>query len=73
MNKNEVIAVTSRSFCKNMTLVEELKTRYAQVLLNDTGKTLAGNDLINFLSKADKAIIGIEDMSAEHLAKIPNL
>ncbi len=73
MNKNEVIAVTSRSFCKNMTLVEELKTRYAQVLLNDTGKTLAGNDLINFLSKADKAIIGIEDMSAEHLDQMPNL
>ena len=73
MNKHEVIAVTSRSFCKNTALVAELKIRYSQVILNETGKTLAGHDLINFLSKADKAIIGIEDMSAEHLAKIPNL
>ena len=73
MNKHEVIAVTSRSFCKNTSLVSELKMRYSQVILNETGKTLAGNELINFLSKADKAIIGIEEMSAEHLAKIPNL
>ena len=73
MNKHEVIAVTSRSFCKNTALVSELKMRYSQVILNETGKTLAGNELINFLSKADKAIIGIEEMSAEHLAKIPNL
>jgi len=73
MNKHEVIAVTSRSFCKNTALVSELKMRYSQVILNETGKTLVDHDLINFLSKADKAIIGIEDMSAEHLAKIPNL
>jgi len=73
MNTHEVIAVTSRSFCKNMTLVEELKTRYAKVILNETGKTLVGHDLINFLSKADKAIVGIEDMSAEHLVQMPNL
>jgi len=47
MNKHEVIAVTSRSFCKNTALVSELKMRYLQVTLNETGKTLAGNELIN--------------------------
>ena len=73
MNKHEVIAVTSRSFCKNTHLVNELKKRYSQVILNETGKTLANKDLIDFLAKADKAIIGIESMSANNLAQVPNL
>ena len=73
MNKHEVIAVTSRSFCKNTHLVNELKKHYSQVLLNETGKTLADKNLIDFLAKADKAIIGIESMSANNLAQVPNL
>ncbi|MDB9812991.1 phosphoglycerate dehydrogenase [Gammaproteobacteria bacterium] len=73
MNKHEVVAVTSRSFCKNGNLVNELKKYYSKVILNETGKTLAAKDLIDFLAKADKAIIGIEDMSADTLAQVPNL
>ena len=41
--------------------------------LNETGKTLADDELINFLKLATKAIIGIEDMSANTLAQLPNL
>ena len=73
MNKHEIIAVTSRSFCKNINLVNELKKHYSQVILNESGKTLVNKDLIDFLAKADKAIIGIENMSADTLAQIPNL
>ena len=73
MNKHEVVAVTSRSFCKNGNLVNELKKYYSKVILNETGKTLAAKDLIDFLAKADKAIIGIEDMSSDTLAQVPNL
>ena len=44
-----------------------------KVILNETGNALAAKDLIDFLAKADKAIIGIEDMSADTLAQVPNL
>lgn len=73
MNKHEIVAVTSRSFSNNQFLVNKLKDRYAHLLLNDTGKTLSGKLLIHFLKKADKAIIGIEDMSKNILSELPNL
>ena len=73
MNKKDIVAVTSRSFSKNSFLVDELKKIYSQVFLNETGKTLADDELINFLRVATKAIVGIEDMSANTLAQLPNL
>ena len=73
MNTKTIVAVTSRSFSNNPQLVKELKKRYANVVLNDSGATLSGNQLINFLSPAEKAIIGIEDLSENNLSQLPNL
>ena len=73
MNQREVVAVTSRSFSKNVNLVEELKKHYSNVLLNNTGKTLKDEELIEFLKKADKAIIGIEKISDSMLSQLPKL
>ena len=73
MNLLDTIAVTSRSFSKNEDLVNVLKAKYAKVIFNDSGATLQGQELINFLSSADKAIIGIEKISAEVLHQLPNL
>ena len=73
MNSLETVAVASRSFSANQELVKVLQKKYSNIILNETGKTLKGNDLENFLIKADKAIIGIEDISKELLAKLPNL
>ncbi|MBD62887.1 MAG: phosphoglycerate dehydrogenase [Gammaproteobacteria bacterium] len=74
MNKREaLVAVTSRSFSKNFSLVEELKKHYSNVLLNHTGKTLKDEELIEFLKKADKAIIGIEKITDSLLSQLPNL
>jgi D-3-phosphoglycerate dehydrogenase len=73
MNLLDTVAVTSRSFSKNEDLVNALKAKYSKVIFNDSGATLQGQDLINFLSSADKAIIGIEKISAEVLHQLPNL
>jgi phosphoglycerate dehydrogenase-like enzyme len=73
MNQKDIVAVTSRSFSKNASLVKELNKLYSQVFLNETGKTLKDDELIDFLKIASKAIVGIEDMSANTLAQLPNL
>ena len=67
MNLLDTVAVTSRSFSKNEGLANALKAKYSKVIFNDSGVTLQRQDLINFLSPADKAIIGIEEISAEVL------
>ena len=73
MNLLDTVAVTSRSFSRNEGLVNDLKAKYSKVIFNDSGATLQGQELINFLSSADKAIIGIEEISAEVLHQLPNL
>ncbi|MDB9996312.1 hypothetical protein OAE49_04795 [Gammaproteobacteria bacterium] len=73
MNLLDTVAVTSRSFSKNEGLVNELKAKYSKVIFNNSGTTLQGQELINFLSSADKAIIGIEEISAKVLHQLPNL
>ena len=73
MNLLDTVAVASRSFSKNKGLVNALKAKYSKIILNDTGTTLEGQNLINFLSPADKAIIGIEEISSEILQQLPKL
>ena len=73
MNLLDTIAVASRSFSKNQSLVRALEAKYSKVIFNSTGKTLQDQELVHFLSSADKAIIGIEQMSAEVLKQLPNL
>ena len=73
MNLLDTIAVASRSFSKNQSLVRSLEAKYSKVIFNNTGKTLQDQELVHFLSSADKAIIGIEQMSAEVLKQLPKL
>ena len=73
MNLLDTVVVTSRSFSKNEGLANALKAKYSKVIFNDSGATLQGQELINFLSSADKAIIGIEKISAEVLQQLPKL
>jgi phosphoglycerate dehydrogenase-like enzyme len=73
MNLLDTVVVTSRSFSKNEGLANTLKAKYSKVIFNDSGATLQGQELINFLSSADKAIIGIEEISAEVLQQLPKL
>ena len=73
MNTIDTVAVASRSFSKNDDLVKNLKSKYSSVILNNFGKTLRGDELINFLMPATKAIIGIEELTESVLAKLTNL
>ena len=73
MNTIDTVAVASRSFSKNDELVKNLQSKYSSVIFNDFGKTLQGDELVNFLMPATKAIIGIEDLSEPILAKLTKL
>ena len=73
MNTIDTVAVASRSFSKNDDLVKNLQSKYSSVILNNFGKTLQGDDLVNFLMPATKAIIGIEELTEPILAKLSKL
>ena len=73
MNTVDTVVVASRSFSKNDDLVKNLQSKYSSVILNNFGKTLHGDELVDFLMPATKAIIGIEDLSEPVLAKLTKL
>ena len=69
------IAVTSRSFSKNLVLREELKTRYhdCKITFNDEGIKLSGRSLIKFLEGHDRAIVALEKLDESVFAALPEL
>ena len=67
------VAVASRSFSKHPLLRAELLKRYSNVTFNDAGKTLAGEELFNFLKGHQKAIIGLEVLDASLMSRLPEL
>ena len=73
MNTIDTVAVASRSFSKNDDLVKNLQSKYSSVIFNNFGKTLQGDELVEFLKPATKAIIGIEELTEPVLAKLPKL
>jgi len=73
MKSKKNIAVTSRSFSQNTILVTELKDIFENVKLNNSGQTLVGDKLRDFLKDAEQAIIGIEEIDHELLRSLPKL
>jgi phosphoglycerate dehydrogenase-like enzyme len=73
MNRNDRVAVCSRSFSKHPLLRAELQARYAHVTFNDSGKQLEGDDLVAFLKGHDKAITALERITEEVLVQLPEL
>jgi phosphoglycerate dehydrogenase-like enzyme len=67
------VAVTSRSFSNHPQLRDALLQRYDDVVFNDSGKTLAGSALVDFLKDYDMAIVGLERLDAEILAQLERL
>jgi phosphoglycerate dehydrogenase-like enzyme len=67
------VAVTSRSFSTHPVLREELASRYPQITFNDTGKTLEGEALIQFLANHEMAIIGLERIDGVVLSQLTQL
>ena len=73
MNTLDTVAVCSRSFSRNETLRKELLRRYANVKFNDAGLSLEGNELVEFLSGATKAITALEIVDDTLLSQLPEL
>ena len=73
MKDNTPIAVASRSFSTHPVLREELLSRYSNVKFNETGRTLAGQELVSFLKGRIKVITGLEILNDAVLSELPEL
>ena len=73
MNTLDKVAITSRSFSANKYLVEELRARYANITLNNSGKTLMGSELLEFLDGQNKVIVGLENFDKNLIDQLPEL
>ena len=73
MNTVEKIAVCSRSFSKNSSLCEELSRKYQNVSFNNTGTTLKGERLVEFLRGHTIAIVALERIDESLLSALPEL
>ena len=73
MNTLDKVAITSRSFSANKYLVEELRARYANITLNNSGKTLVGSELLEFLNGQNKVIVGLENFDKNLIDQLPEL
>jgi D-3-phosphoglycerate dehydrogenase len=67
------IAVCSRSFSRHPVLRREVEERYPGTIFNDEGVTLAGDELVEYLDGHEKAIIALEILDADILARLPAL
>lgn len=67
------VAVTSKSFSRHEQLIEELKIVFPNVKLNLATKKLEDNEVIEFLSDCDAAIVALEEMNEYVIDKLPNL
>lgn len=67
------VAVASRSFSRHPVLRAELEARYPGTTFNDSGRSLAGDELVAFLDGHDKAITALERVDDALLDRLPRL
>lgn len=67
------VAVASRSFSLHPVLRRELLARYPDARFNEDGGVLAGARLVQFLRGHDKAITGLDVLSEDVFAAVPEL
>ena len=72
-NPEPKIAVTSISFGKSASLRKELLRFFPNSIFNESGQRLSGKKLIEFVSDADAAIVGIETIDDSILDHTPKL
>ncbi len=73
MNTKDKIGVCSRSFSRNPLLRRELLKKFENVKFNDAGISLNGDSLVEFLSDCTGAVIALEYIDSDILARLPNL
>jgi phosphoglycerate dehydrogenase-like enzyme len=67
------IVVLSRSFSSHPVLRSELLAHYPDVTFNETGRTLAGNELLEFVAGHDGVIVALEKLDAQALAAMKDV
>jgi phosphoglycerate dehydrogenase-like enzyme len=67
------VAVTSRSFSRHLGLRKELLKKYPETDFNDSGESLSGQRLVEFLSGHTKAITALETLDKSILMQLPEL
>ncbi len=71
---NMTIGVTTVAFSKDIELIDELKSvGFKKVLVNEPQRRFTQDELIEFLSKCDIAIVGLDKITDEVLSCVPNL
>jgi phosphoglycerate dehydrogenase-like enzyme len=73
VKNNLTVGVTTVSFSKNKELVSALESYGFDVLINEQGNRLSEVELINFLSRCDGVIVGLDKIDDKSLAKAKRL
>jgi D-3-phosphoglycerate dehydrogenase len=73
LNRNSVIAVTSRSFSANAELRNKLSSYFPNARFNETGKVLSDENLVDFLTGAEAGIFALEKIDSSVLSQLPKL
>ncbi len=73
INTTDKVAVASRSFSRHLDLRRKILSKYTQVTFNESGRSLSGLELIEFLKGHDKAITALEVIDETILSKLPEL
>lgn len=74
MINNLIIGITTVAFSKNELLVNKVKNlRFKKVYTNESFKRFTQDELIEFLSKCDVAIVGLDKIDENILSKTPKL
>jgi len=68
-----LIKVTTRSFSRHPVLRAELLAEFPGAVFNEQGARLGGEALVQYLDGADGAVVGLEPVTGEVLAALPNL
>lgn len=74
MINNLTIGVTTVAFSKNTELINNLKELGSKkILINKPQRRFSQDELIDFLSQCDIAIVGLDKITEEVLSKVPKL
>ena len=67
------VAIPSISFCQTQILRDEVLAQYPDTRFNEEQRRMSDDDLVEFLSGRDAAIMGLENLTAEMLDRLPDL
>jgi phosphoglycerate dehydrogenase-like enzyme len=67
------VAIPSISFCQTEILREEILAKYPDTRFNEEHRRMSDDELVEFLSNRDAAIMGLENLTAELLDRLPDL